>query len=83
MGAAKMSEFWDSHEVRFELTGPEIYWLEKQSRFCRDGTVEILTAAMAEWLPRNPDQCITPETVKVILREALDEFIARHKAEFL
>jgi hypothetical protein len=78
-----MSESWDSNEVRIELTGPELYWLEKQSEFSSDAVVEILTGALQEWLPRNPDQCVTRETVTAILREALDEFIARHKAEFL
>lgn len=78
-----MSKSWDSHEVRFELTGPEVYWLKKQSGFCSDGVAEILTAALQEWLPRNTDRCVTRETATVILREALDEFIARHKAEFL
>jgi hypothetical protein len=63
----KMSEFWNSHEVRFELTGPEIYWLEKQSGFCSDGAVEILTAALEEWIPRNTDRCVTRETVTAIL----------------
>jgi hypothetical protein len=78
-----MSEFWDSHEVRFELTAPEVDWLNKQSGFCSDGAVEILIAALEEWLPRNTERCVTQETVTAILREALDEFIARHKAEFL
>ena len=78
-----MSEFWDSHEVRFELTDPEVYWLKKQSGFCSDEVVEILTAALEEWLLRNTERCVTQETVTAILREALDEFIARHKAEFL
>jgi hypothetical protein len=78
-----MSEFWDSHEVRFELTDLEVYWLNKQSGFCSDGVVEILTAALEEWLLRNAERCVTQETVTAILREALDEFIARHKAEFL
>ena len=78
-----MSEFWDSHEVRFELTGPEVYWLKKQSGFCSDGVAEILTAALEEWIARNTEQRVTQETVTAILREALDEFIARHKAEFL
>jgi hypothetical protein len=78
-----MSKSSDSHEVRFELSGPELNWLKKQSGFCSDGVVEILTAALQEWLPRNTDRCVTRETATVILREALDEFIARHKAEFL
>jgi hypothetical protein len=78
-----MSESWDSHKVRIELTGPETYWLGKQSGFGSDGAVEILTAALEEWLPRNTNRCVTQETVTVIVREALDEFIARHKAEFL
>lgn len=78
-----MSESWDSHEVRFELTGPEIYWLEKQPGFCSDAVIEILIGALQEWLPRNPNRCVTKETVTAILREALHEFIARHKAEFL
>jgi len=78
-----MSQFWDSYEVRFELTGPEVYWLKKQSGFCSDAVVELLKAALEEWLPRNAGRCVTQESVTAILREALDEFIARHKAEFL
>jgi len=78
-----MSESWDSNEVRIELTWAEIYWLEKQSGFCSDSVVEILSSALQEWLPRNPGRCVTRETVTAVLREALDEFITRHKAEFL
>ena len=78
-----MSQFWDSYEVRFELTGPEVHWLKKQSGFCSDAVVELLKAALEEWLPRNAGRCVTQESVTAILREALDEFIARHKAEFL
>jgi len=78
-----MSEFWGFYKVRFELNGPEVYWLKKQSGFCSDAVVELLKAALEEWLLRNTERCVTQETVTAILREALDEFIARHKAEFL
>lgn len=78
-----MSESWDSHEVRFELTEPEIHWLDQQSEFYSNAVVEILAGALQEWISRNPSRCVTQETMTVILREALDEFIARHKAEFL
>ena len=78
-----MSEFWGFYKVRFELNGPEVYWLKTQSGFCSDAVVELLKAAFEEWLLRNTERCVTQETVTAILREALDEFIARHKAEFL
>jgi hypothetical protein len=78
-----MSTPRDSNEVRFELTSTEMKWLEKQSGFCREAMVEILTGALQEWIARNPDIFITQETITAILHEALDEFISRHKVEFL
>lgn len=69
--------------IRFELNDAEVKWLEEQREFFSEALVEILTGAMKEWIARNPDRLIPVESAANILREALDEFISRHKDEFV
>jgi hypothetical protein len=78
-----MNAPWGPDEVRFELTSTEIEWLEKQPEFCSKAVVEILTSALEEWIARNPNRFISLATIAAILHESLDEFISRHKDEFL
>jgi hypothetical protein len=72
-----------SGEIRFELNCAEAKWLERQREFLSAALVEILTSALWEWMVRNPNRCVDCANATDILRTALDEFIARHKDEFL
>jgi hypothetical protein len=72
-----------SGEIRFELNRAEAQWLERQREFLSAALIEILTSALWEWMVRNPNRFVGCTNATDILRTALDEFIARHKDEFL
>jgi hypothetical protein len=61
-----MNAPWGPDEVRFELTSTEIEWLEEQPEFCSKTVVKILTSALEEWIPRNPNRFIGLETIAAI-----------------
>jgi hypothetical protein len=69
--------------IRFELNCAEAKWLERQREFFSTALVEILTSALWEWMVRNPNRFVDCANATDILRTALDEFITRHKDEFL
>ena len=59
-------------KVTFQLNSFAAKWMAQQREFCK-----------LEWIARNSDRIIDQENVAAVLREALDEFISRHKDEFL
>jgi hypothetical protein len=67
--------------VQSQLSAYHVLWLEKQ------GTVvnktELLKYALAEWVVRHPNDWFKTTNVGGAIRSALDEFIARHKEEFI
>jgi hypothetical protein len=67
--------------VQSQLSAHHLDWLEKQ-RDVVDPT-EILKFALAEWVGRHPDDWFGDTNVGIAIRLALDEFIARHKEEFI
>ena len=67
--------------VQSQLSAHHLDWLEKQ-RDAVDPT-EILKFALAEWVIRHPADWFGDPNVGIAIRSALDEFIARHKEEFL
>ena len=67
--------------VQSQLSAYQLVWLEKQ-RASIDPT-EILKSALAEWVARHPDDWFGQTNVGRAMRSALDEFITRHKQEFL
>jgi hypothetical protein len=67
--------------VQSQLSADHLHWLEKQ-RDAVDPT-EILKFALAEWVARHPDDWFGDPNVGIAIRLALDEFIVRHKEEFL
>jgi hypothetical protein len=73
----------NSDEIQFQLNSAEVKWLARQDPFFSDVLVEVLTSALWEWIPRNPDRVVDSLNVRYILHGALDEFISRHKDEFL
>jgi hypothetical protein len=73
----------NSGEIQFQLNSAEIKWLARQDQFFSEALVELLTSALCEWIPRNPERVVDSLNVRYILHGALDEFISRHKNEFL
>lgn len=67
--------------VQSQLSAHHLHWLEKQKDVV-DPT-EILKFALAEWVVRHPDDWFGGTNVGIAIRAALDEFIARHKEEFI
>jgi hypothetical protein len=67
--------------VQSHLSAHQLQWLEKQKDVV-DPT-EILKFALAEWVVRHPHDWFGETSVGIAVRSALEEFIARHKAEFI
>jgi hypothetical protein len=67
--------------VQSQLSADHLCWLEKQRDFV-DPT-EILKFALAEWVVRHPEDWFGDLNVEIAMRSALEEFIARHKEEFI
>ena len=67
--------------VQSQLLAYQIVWLEKQ-RGLVDPT-DILKYALAEWVARHPEDWFGHTSVGTAMRLALDEFIIRHRAEFM
>ncbi|HZC35997.1 MAG TPA: hypothetical protein VE242_10305 [Chthoniobacterales bacterium] len=67
--------------IQAELSTYEVLWLEKQSRLI-DKT-ELLKSAVIEWLVRHPIDWFRSTRLSDAVRLALNEFIDRHKDEFL
>ena len=67
--------------VQSRLSVHHLQWLEKQKEVV-DPT-EILKFALAEWVIRHPEQWFGDANVGIAIRSALEEFMARHKEEFI
>ena len=67
--------------VQSQLSADHLHWLEKQ-RDVVDPT-ELLKFALAEWVVRHPDDWFGETNVGIAIRSALEEFIVRHKEEFI
>jgi hypothetical protein len=67
--------------VQSQLSTHHLQWLEKQKEVV-DPT-EILKFALAEWVIRHPEQWFGDANVGIAIRSALEEFMARHKEEFI
>ena len=67
--------------IQAELSSDQILWLVKQSVLI-DKT-ELLKCAVIEWLTRHPVDWFRGTRLEDAVRLALDEFIYRHKHEFL
>jgi hypothetical protein len=67
--------------VQSQLSAHHLHWLEKQSAVANP--TEILKFALAEWVVRHPDDWFSDTSIRIAIRSALDEFIARHKEEFI
>jgi hypothetical protein len=67
--------------VQSQLSAHHLQWLEKQKEVVNP--TEILKYALAEWVIRHPEQWFGEANVGIAIRSALEEFIARHKEEFI
>jgi hypothetical protein len=67
--------------VQSHLSAHHLQWLEKQKEVVNP--TEILKFALAEWVIRHPEQWFGDANVGSAIRSALEEFIARHKEEFI
>jgi hypothetical protein len=67
--------------VQSQLSPDHLDWLENQREFV-DPT-EILKFALAEWVIRHPEDWFGDLNVEIAMRSALEEFIMRHKEEFI
>jgi len=73
----------NSDTIQFHLNSTEAKWLKRQEQFFSDALVGVLTGALCEWIERNPNRVVDSLTVRHILHGALEEFISRHRDEFL
>ena len=67
--------------VQSQLSAYHVLWLEKQGDVMNK--TELLQYALAEWVVRHPSDWFKLTNVGSAIRSALDEFIARHKEEFI
>ena len=67
--------------VQSQLSAYHVLWLEKQGDAMNKA--ELLKYALAEWVVRHPNDWFKLTNVGDAIRSALDEFIARHKEEFI
>jgi hypothetical protein len=71
----------DPDKIQAELSTDQVVWLEKQSKLI-DKT-ELLKYAVMEWVVRHPVDWLRGVRRGDAVRLALNEFIDRHKDEFL
>jgi hypothetical protein len=67
--------------VQSQLSAYHLDWLQRQKEAV--DPAEILKFALAEWVVRHPNDWFGDGNVGIAMRSALDEFIARHKEEFI
>jgi hypothetical protein len=67
--------------IQAELLTDQILWLEKQSHLIHK--TALLKYAVMEWVVRHPIDWLSGIRVGDAVRLALNEFIDRHKDEFL
>jgi hypothetical protein len=67
--------------VQSQLSAYHVLWLEKQGDVMNK--TELLKYALAEWVVRHPNDWFRLTNVGDAIRSALDEFITRHKEEFI
>ncbi len=67
--------------VQSQLSAYHVLWLDKQGGVLNK--TELLKYALAEWVVRHPNDWCELTNVGGAIRSALDEFIARHKEEFI
>jgi hypothetical protein len=70
------------HTRRVSVSATQFDWLAKQCAFMRIPKEQLVVDAMEEWVCRNRDAVISDDLSRTAQR-ALDEFMNRHRDEFL
>ena len=69
--------------VQLVVSPLQFQWLTRQSEFLRVAKGELVTASLEEWIWRNRKTPFTPADLPAVTWLALDEFMQRHRTEFL
>jgi len=69
--------------IQAKLLSYQVRWLSKQCDKLKSKKGKVLTEAFDEWLVRYSDQIIQAGNLGDLVSAALDEFINRHRDEFL
>jgi hypothetical protein len=72
-----------SAEVQIVVSPVHFQWLTKQSEFLGVTKQELIADVLAEWICRNRTVSLPRLEASVMVRWALDEFMQRHREEFL
>jgi hypothetical protein len=72
-----------SAEVQIVVSPVHFQWLTKQSEFLGVTKQEVIADVLEEWIRRNPSVRIPRLEASAMVRWALDEFMQRHRDEFL
>jgi hypothetical protein len=68
--------------LRVVVSATQFEWLGKQCGFMGIPKEQLVVDAMEEWISRNREVVISADLSRTVQR-ALDEFINRHREEFL
>ena len=68
--------------LRVVVSAIQFDWLAKQCEFMRIPKEQLVVEAMEEWISRNREAVIAGDLSGTV-QTALDEFINRHRDEFL
>jgi hypothetical protein len=69
--------------IQAKLLSYQVRWLSKQCDKLKSKKGKVLTEAFDEWLVRYSDQIIQAGNLGDLVSAALDEFINRHRDEFV
>ena len=69
--------------IQAKLSSYQVRWLNKQCDKLKSKEGKVLTEAFEEWLVRHSDRIIQAGNLGDLVSAALDEFINRHRDEFL
>jgi hypothetical protein len=68
--------------LRVMVSATQFDWLAKQCEFMGIPKEQLVVDAMEEWISRNREAVISADLSRTV-QTALDEFINRHRDEFL
>ena len=65
------------------LTTYQVEWLFRQCQDLRFKKLQILRQALFEWIDEHPDYRFSASTFGYVMRVALENYMNRHRAEFV
>ena len=72
-----------SRPVQFELTNYQEKWIDKQLTLLLTRPIDVIRSAVEEFVARHGPGSFPGMTEQEIICLAVDEFIKRHRVEFL